>query len=428
VDLAQALWHFLHFRLDVVTRRLQHELGEIRRRMHILSGFAKIFDALDQILKIIRRSEGKKDAAETIMKQFALDAEQTDAILELRLYRLARLEILVIQQELTQKKKRAREIEKLLDEVESRGRWGIVRLELEQLLEQHAKRDKRRTLIEAVDAEPEYSEEDLIIAEDNHVLLTRDGWVKRQREIKDPTATRLREGDGVLACAAGSTRATVVFFSSYGTAYTSRVIDIPATSGYGEPVQKLFKLKDGEAIIAMLSLDSRVVGDLLGTERTLPEAYACGATSDGYVLAFGLSPFLEPSTRSGRRFAKLAEGATVIGVERVSGDETLIAVSQGRRALLCKVDEVNYLSGPGRGVTLMKLASDDKLVGFKAAASDRDTLIVKTSLGGEQRVNTAKYERSSRGGRGRELIKRGSITEVVLEPPAPPPTLDGSPS
>ncbi|HMR77203.1 MAG TPA: DNA gyrase subunit A, partial [Polyangiaceae bacterium] len=108
LDLSSILWHFLHFRLEVVTRRLSHELSALQARIHILEGFAKVFDALDQILKLIRKSEGKADAAKQIMARYGLDAEQTDAILELKLYRLARLEILVIQKELTEKQKRAK--------------------------------------------------------------------------------------------------------------------------------------------------------------------------------------------------------------------------------------------------------------------------------------------------------------------------------
>ena len=98
LDLKQILWHFLHFRLEVVTRRLEHELAALKKRIHMLEGFEKVFDALDEIIRIIRKSDGKADAAEKIMKRFELDAEQTDAILELKIYRLARLEILVIQQ------------------------------------------------------------------------------------------------------------------------------------------------------------------------------------------------------------------------------------------------------------------------------------------------------------------------------------------
>ena len=93
LDLKAILWHFLHFRLDVVTRRLDHELVALRKRIHILEGFERIFDALDEILKLIRRSDGKADAATKIIKRFGLDAEQADAILELKLYLLARLEI-----------------------------------------------------------------------------------------------------------------------------------------------------------------------------------------------------------------------------------------------------------------------------------------------------------------------------------------------
>ncbi|HEY6556821.1 MAG TPA: DNA topoisomerase (ATP-hydrolyzing) [Polyangiaceae bacterium] len=421
LDLRSILWHFLDFRLKVVTKRLEHELAELVRRMHILEGFAKIFDALDQILKIIRASDGKADAAQKIMARFKLDAEQTDAILELRLYRLARLEILVIQQELKTKRKRAGDIEKLLAEAGSKGIWAIVRAELVTLSEGFGKAGKRRTLIEAVGEEPAFSEEDLIIAEDNHVLITRDGWVKRQKEIKDPSATRVREGDRVLSVVAGSTKATVVFFSSFGTAYTCRFVDVPATTGYGEPIQKLFKLKDGETIVSVASLDPRITGtNLAGDENHYPETFAVAASSDGYALAFGLETFIEPSTRSGRRYARLGEGARIINVEIAHGNETVIAASQKRRALLCKVDEINYLAGAGKGVLLMKLAEDDRLLGMKLARDDRDTLVVKTSMGGEQRINTARYEKTGRGGKGREVVSRGTLTELVLEPPTAP--------
>lgn len=414
LDLQSILWHFLHFRLEVVTRRLEHELGQLSRRIHILEGFATVFDALDQILQIIRKSEGKQDAAQKIMARFRLDAEQTDAILELKLYRLARLEILVIQKELAEKRKRSKEIKRLLDEGDHKGRWGIVRTELEEVIQTLGKGDKRRTLIASIENEREISAEDLIVAEDNHVLVTRDGWVKRQKEIKDPGATRLREGDQVLACIAGSTRATAVFFSSLGTAYTCRIIDLPATTGYGEPIQKLFKLKDGETIVAAYSLDPRVVGNIAEREGKLPKRYAIGATSDGNALAFGLSGFVEPSTRAGRRFAKLSDGATVIGVYLVRGKETLMAASHEKKGLLCPASEVSYLSGAGKGVCLIKLDDADRLVGFAVAYSPSDALVLRTSLGGEQRLSPAKHEITSRGGKGRDIIKRGQFVEAVL--------------
>ena len=257
LDLKQILWHFLHFRLEVVTKRLEHELASLSKRIHLLEGFEKVFDALDEIIRIIRKSDGKADAAEKIMARFALDAEQTDAILELKIYRLARLEILIIRQELEQKRKRARQISVLLKEEASR--WALVRSELEAIQKAYgdAKADKRRTTIESDTDEPEYSADDFIVEEDNIVIVSGDGWVKRQKEVKDISTTRLREGDSVLAVMAGSTRATCVFLSNFGVAYTSRLIDIPASTGYGEPIQRFFKLRDGEKIVAALSLDAR---------------------------------------------------------------------------------------------------------------------------------------------------------------------------
>ena len=422
LDLQAMLWHFLHFRLDVVTRRLEHELAELKRRMHILEGFVAVFDALDAILAIIRKSEGKQDAAAKIIARFKLDAEQTDAILELKLYRLARLEILVIQKELAEKRKRTKEISKLLSDQQSRGIWDIVREELDEVIRLHAKGDKRRTLISAIDAEKEYSAEDLIVAEDNHVLLTRDGWVKRQKEIKDPAATRLREGDQVLACLAGSTRATAAFFSNFGSVYTTRIIDIPATTGYGEPIQKLFKLRDGEAVVAAVSLDSRAIGNIAEREGKTPEVYAIAATSDGFALAFGLSAFIEPSTRAGRRYAKLTEGCSVVGVDWAVARRKprVMCVSRKSRVLVCAAPEISYLSGPGRGVVLMRLDDGDQLLGIKVANDPEDALVVKTTLGGEQKITLARHDTSARGGKGRDLIKRGQISEVLLPAPVAP--------
>src|ERR687898_476129 len=135
LDLKQILWHFLHFRLEVVTARLEHELEALKKRIHILEGFEKVFDVLDEVLRIVRKSDGKADAAEKIMKRFGLDAEQVDAILELKLYRLARLEILVIQNELADKRKRARQISGLLKDED--GRWKVVRDEIEEIQEKY---------------------------------------------------------------------------------------------------------------------------------------------------------------------------------------------------------------------------------------------------------------------------------------------------
>jgi DNA gyrase subunit A len=422
LDLHQLLFYFLHFRLEVVTKRLEHELESLRRRIHVLEGFEKVFDALDEILKIVRKSDGKADAAQQIMKRFDLDAEQTDAILELKIYRLARLEILVIRKEADEKRKRARQIGGLLRSQESR--WALVRQELESIQKQYG--DARRTAISSDAGEAEYTAEDFIVEEDNVVVVSRDGWVKRQKEVKDVASTRLREGDEVLAVLPGSTRATVAFFSNFGVAYSARITDIPASTGYGEPIQRFFKLKDGERIVSALSLDPRVAGEIAPRkEGAEPKIQAVTVTSDGYSLRFSLEPFAEPSTRAGRRYAKGAEGAEFVGVARITGDEVLIAATRDARAILCKVEEVNFLSGPGRGVILIKLTGeDDRVLGFIASTGDRDLMTVETSRGAEQTISTTKYEVTGRGGKGRELLQRGQFTRVLSPMPEAPPSLE----
>ena len=438
LGLKEILWFFLKFRLEVVTKRLEHELAALLRRIHLLEGFVLIYDALDEIIRIIRKSEGKSDAAEKIMLRFpankgGLDAEQTDAILELKLYRLARLEINLIQDELKAKQKRAREIQKLLkestDDTNNSGRWLIVREEIEALIGKYAKTQegKRRTEIITIEEEPEFDEKDFIIDEDCHVMVTTEGWVKRQKQIADPGKSRLREGDNVLAVVAGSTRATIAFFSSFGVCYTSRFIDIPASTGYGEPVQKLFKMKDGERIVSAMSLDPRVIGNISENPKKpndSPEVHGFAATSNGFAMRFGLDQFVEPSTRTGRRFARVAPEHELIGVEAVHGTETILAITADCRAMVCPAVEINYLSGAGKGVTLIKVAKTDKVLGFKASAADRDLLVVETNRGAQKTISTAKYRVTSRGGRGLEIQKNGKISAIISEPIKTPDPLE----
>jgi DNA gyrase subunit A len=200
------------------------------------------------------------------------------------------------------------------------------------------------------------------------------------------------------------------------------MIDVPASTGYGEPVQKLFKLRDGEKVIAAFSLDPRVIGQISHVRRggpsgppdgEPPPVHALAVTSDGYSLRFSLESFVEPSTRAGRRYARPSNGVEVVGVARITGDEIVIAATQEARAILCRAGEVNYLSGPGKGVILIKTAKDDRVLGFIASTGDRDLLRVETSRGSEQTISTTKYEVTGRGGKGRELLQRGQFTRVV---------------
>ena len=161
----------------------------------------------------------------------------------------------------------------------------------------------------------------------------------------------------------------------------------------------------------------------------VPPVHAVAVTSDGYALRFGLEALVEPSTRAGRRYARPAKGAEVVGVARVTGKEILIVATAEARGLLCKADEVNYLSGPGKGVILVKLtpSGDDRVLGFIASTGDRDLLTVETTRGAEQTISTGKYEVTGRGGKGRELLQRGQFTRIVWPTPEAPAPLVPNP-
>jgi DNA gyrase/topoisomerase IV subunit A len=198
---------------------------------------------------------------------------------------------------------------------------------------------------------------------------------------------------------------------------------VPASTGYGEPIQRLFKLKDGEKIVAAMSLDPRSAGTITPKkEGAEAPVHAVAVSSDGYALRFGLDGLVEPSTRSGRRYARPSKGAEIVNVARLAGNEILIAATAHARGILCRADEVNYLSGPGKGVILIKLGDEDRVLGAIASTGDRDLLTVETTRGAEQTISTGKYEVTGRGGKGRELLQRGQFTRILWPMPDAPPS------
>ena len=227
-----------------------------------------------------------------------------------------------------------------------------------------------------------------------------------------------------MAVLPGSTRASVVFFSNFGVAYTSRIIDIPASTGYGEPIQRFFKLKDGERIVAAVSLDPRVAGQIAPKkEGQAPPVHAVAVPSDGYSLRFSLEPFVEPSTRAGRRYAGRARrrSSSACRDDQRHGDPDCRDARGARHAVPGRGGELPVRSRPRRHPD-QALSADDRVLGFIASTGDRDLLTVETSRGAEQTISTAKYEVTGRGGKGRELLQRGQFTRIVLPVPEAPET------
>ncbi len=433
LSLKEILEQFIDFRFETVTRRFSYDLRILEQRIHILSGFQIIFDALDRVLTIIRQSDGKADSAEKVKREFRLDDAQTNAILETPIYKLSRTEIKKMLDELADKRKQARDLKTLL--ASKPQLWNVVKKELQDLAKTY--HDRRRTRVGRRHGEEvEFDPEAYIVKEDAVVTISTDGWIRRVGMVKDLSKTRLREGDALLIALIGSTVDTIVCFSNFGSAYTMRIGDLPpARSGYGDPAQKLFKFKDGERIIAAL------VGAALRGGPPAPRSSASAAqpktpalplfdgspaegenavslgqgiavSTAGMGVRFDLVPFKEPSTRLGRKFMKLRNQEEVVSVETLdpSAAMAILAVaSQRGRVLLCNAGEVGVLSGPGRGVTVIKLDPTDRVLAMRVLSRKQDQLIVLKQEGSTFTISTRKYQPVTRGGKGHALFKRGTL-------------------
>ena len=414
LDLKQLLRVFLDFRLQTVTRRLQHDLRVLRRRIHLLEGYETLFSGIDKAIRLIRESSGKADAREKLMDAFPLDERQTNAILEMMLYKISRLEIDVILGELAEKRAEADRLETLLgDEGEL---WALIRSELKAIGDEYS--DRRRTSLGGSDEVEEFDPTAYIVKEDTNVVLTRDGWIKRLGTINAVDALRTREGDETLCVLGASTLDAIVFFAEDGTAYTLPVEQIPASTGYGEPLGKHVKLDDGVKIVAAISTDSRFTPadfEIDGTPSLAPHLFV--ATEGGQVSRVGLSSFRDPSTRGGRKYLRLTDDDRVVHVERVDEAESVFLATNKARVLHFRVDSVPVLAGPGKGVKGIDLAKGDAVLGAQLCRRPGDALHVINANDKELPFGQMKYTVTGRGGKGVKTSQRTGFKSVIHDGP-----------
>jgi DNA gyrase subunit A len=408
LSLKELLQQFLDFRFVTVRRRLEFQLEQLRRRIHILEGFEIVFDGLEKALKLIRASTGKKDAAARLMKAFPLDAIQTDAILELQLYRISKLEIGRIREELAEKRAEADRIMRILNS--KTKMWKLITSELEELADQFG--DRRRSAIGSSEEIVEFDPQAYIVKENTNVVITRDGWIKRVGQLARVSKTRVREGDAVLTVVPGSTLDSVVFFCSDGVAFTIPIDQIPVSSGYGEPLAKRAKLKDGVSVITALATDPRFVETV---EECADDIGICllVATKLGQVMLLPFELFRAPSTKAGRKFCRLNKHDEVVCVELVSDAETIFLASRKARIIHFAIDAIPTLSSAGKGVRGIKLEAGDELLGMAQLARPSDTLRVRNENDKLLSFGQTKYQVTSRGGRGVRTSTRTGFVEVL---------------
>ena len=452
MSIKELLLHFLDFRKDMITRRLQFELQQIEERIHILEGFLILFDSLDEAITLIRQAESRAAAQKGLMHRYQLDAEQTDAILELRLQSLVRLEEDKLRREMAERSRRLIEIRKILDSEDLI--WQEVRQELVTIKNRYG--DRRRTAIAQKAPEFLYTTEDFIEHEDVWIVLTQMGRLKRLKHF-DPGTFLLREDDHIFSVLSVNTQNRVAFFSNLGRVYILPVFELPPSGkGYGEPIQTIFSFQDGERVVACLALKkepiqpspapveegsepeaaqsadsklppgrTRQLG-LLASESEDAEtsgksveptsARSLSAvdprlvliTRKGKGMRLPLSYVTESTVRTGRQVMKLEKGDELAVV--LTGEAPFILLATEKRVMILDYREIIELAGPGKGVKLM--AVDPSGIRTAAGLEKQARLRINTRDGKQKDYSLKDLLSSRRGGKGRMI--RGGIQDVEV--------------
>ena len=392
LSLREMLTHFIEFRLEVIRCKLTFEKNKLEERVHLLEGLVKIFDVLDEVIKIVRKSDGRADAAKKLQARFGLSERQALFIVDLRIYQLSRTSIDEITAELEEKSTRIAQINKIL--ASRKGLKGELSTDLERISEQFG--DPRRSQIVGEFEEPEFDEDEYVQHELAYVIVTRDGWIKRIRTTNDPQTTRLREGDELFFTSKADTRDMLVIFSTQGNVYACPVLDVTATSGFGDPVQKMFRFQDNEQIVSCMILKRDDDGS--ATDELL--LY----TSAGYGFRMGTDQ-LQNTKKAGKRVARVSEGDSLKGVLSLTKDSLLLVSEQGYSTYFL-ASEVPKLTGAGKGVILARMPGDDRLV-LAASVDRKSKLKVEVRQGGLKEIDVSDLSIMSRAKRGLKLVKRG---------------------
>ncbi len=421
LSLKDCLRHFLEFRAEVTHKRLAFERKQLLERIHILEGLVLIYDALDEALKIVRKSDGRSDAADKLRARFKLSEVQAFAVVDMRIYQLSRTNIEEIRAELTVKEKRVKEIEKILKS--KAAIEEIVRTELEALAEKYG--DKRRSKLIKDNVDIEFDETQYVVQEDVHAVVTTDGWVKRIRRTNDLSSTRMREGDSLLAAHALNTLDSIALLTNQGTLFVLKVSDLPASSGYGTPIQKLLKFKDGERIVASFGMpasDSKASAQ--SAQGELPLGGAVGLAQDDRRLTDGDTLVLvgdrgtgfaltmsdiSQTKRIGRRVMKLREGELMAAAEPLA--PIVVFVTRDGSGLAISKDEIPVRDSAAVGVSLMGVRDDDALVACCGVQSTKmkGTLMLALKSGKTKDVPLSDVTKGHRALKGTKVYSRDEI-------------------
>jgi DNA gyrase subunit A len=410
MGLLEYLGYFIDHRLDVVRRRTNYLLRKAREREHILLGFQKALDHLDELIARIRQSKSPAEARQALMDRFEFSERQSQAIIELQLQRLTAMERQKILDELAEIQKHIAEYLEIL------GSDKVLRKLVVQELREIKKKfgDARRT--EITEEASQITLEDLVADEDMAITVTHNGFLKRtavdtyrkqSRGGRGRIGMGTRGEDFVEHLMIGSTHSYVLVFTNLGRLYWLKVYNIPdvGTTGKGKHIANLVTLQPEEKVQAFLPV----------REFEEQGRFVVMATKRGIIKKCDLSVFSHPLSR-GIIAIGLDEGDELISARLTDGEPEILLATYHGKAIRFKTDDVRPMGRPARGVRGITLGKDDYLIGMLSVSPEHLVLSV-TENGYGKRTELEEYRLTARGGKGviniKTTRKNGNIISIM---------------
>ncbi|MBI4468305.1 MAG: DNA gyrase subunit A, partial [Acidobacteria bacterium] len=409
LNLRETLEEFIGFRREVVRRRTQFELRKAEARAHILEGLKRALDQIDAIIKLIRASKAVKEAREGLMSKFEFSEVQAQAILDMQLQRLTSLERQKLVEEYEELIKRIAELREILEN--ERVLRSVIVKELRAVQKEYG--DARRTQI--LDAEAEFTLEDLIPDEEVVVTATHAGFIKRTplsifrgqgRGGKGRSGMAIRGDDFVTQVFIASTHSYVMVFTHTGKVYNLKVHEIPESQAASR----------GKAVtnLASISSDEKVAG-LVTVREFAEDKYVVMVTRKGVIKKTQLSEF-DNMRASGLIAMGVDEDDELISTELTDGKKKVFIGTHNGMAICFEEGDVRPMGRPARGVRGIDLREGDFVVAVCAVDGDEQMLTISERGFGKQ-TQLSEYRVQSRGGIGvinlKVTEKTGKVVAVM---------------
>ncbi|GHG04372.1 MULTISPECIES: DNA gyrase subunit A [Amycolatopsis] len=410
--LDQIIRHYVKHQVEVIVRRTKFRLKKAEERAHILRGYVKALDMLDEVIALIRRSPSADEARPALMELLDVDEIQATAILDMQLRRLAALERQRIIDQLAEIELEIADLKDILDKPERQR--ALIRDELMAIVEKYG--DDRRTQI--VGFGGDVTDEELIAVEDVVVTITRTGYAKRtktdlyrsqKRGGKGVQGATLKQDDIVQHFFVCSTHDWILFFTNKGRVYRTKAYELPEANrnARGQHVANLMAFQPDEQIAQVIEIKNYEVAP-----------YLVLATKRGLVKKTKLTDF--DSNRSGGLIAiNLREGDELVGAVLAAAEDDLLLVSaEGQSIRFHATDEaLRPMGRPTSGVMGMRFNDGDELLGISVVKEGK-FLLVATDGGYAKRTAIEDYPVQGRGGKGVLTIqhdrKRGRLVGALI--------------